>query len=184
MIYDASRELNTDAAQDKATSATSNPSNNPPRDSSMRSMPPKVGRGRYGRNSAPRFRGNSVYLLAASDGRGVTANTLAKTTPEYVGRIAHLIDAAAAVGDLEFIERTLAPIDAARQRIAAPALTPELIEACQAADLAEDLAEVRCLACMTLPKKRAWLEKVRAERGQLLFLELALVNSIAGETER
>lgn len=163
---------NSTIAPNTATASTNSQHNT---DASERSdMAPKVGRKRYSRNPAVRFRGNSVYVLAASDGRGVTANTLAKTTPEYVGRIAHLIDAAAAKGDFEFIEHTLAPIDGARQRIVAPALTSELIQRVQATDMAEEIAETRYLTTPTKAALVAWLHAAEKQRADTLLLVLAL----------
>lgn len=89
-------------------------------------------------------------------------------------RLAAIIEAAAALGDAAFIDRTLAPIDAARARLAVPALTPELIHQAQSSDAAEEVAESCYLAAPSLPHLRTWLHAVERQRADSLLLSLAL----------
>lgn len=133
-------------------------------------------RTRYGGQSAPRPRIHPAYLSARAD---CSPQSLAAHLGTYVDRIAHLIDAAAAIPDPAFIDRVLAPIDAARSGVAAPPLTPELIHAAQTTDAAEEIAESHYRASPTLPALRAWILALEKQRGDSLLLLLALKGALA-----
>lgn len=124
------------------------------------------------RYSAVPARVHAVYLRTAPE-LGTTAGSLAQHTPVYVDRLAHLIAAAAAIPDLAFIERVLAPIDVARAGISAPALTPELIQRVQSADAAEEVAETRYLSNPTKASLRAWRDAATKQRAETAVLILA-----------
>ena len=130
------------------------------------------------RYSALRPRVHTAFVRAAPE-CGVTAGSLAQHTGIYVARIAYLVNAAAAIPDPSFIERTLAPIDAARAGVVAARLTPELIQRAQASDAAEEVAEARYCTTGTLPALRAWIHALETQRGDSLALLMALKAEVA-----
>lgn len=150
---------------------TTSTSSTTPSDTSERSMPNMVTRRRWKGQPADRLRVHPAFVRAEVD---VSVLTLAAHHGSYIARIAATVEAAAAIPDVEFIDRALKPIDAARASIKAPELTPELIERCSVSDSGEEVTEARFLAGMTVPKARQWIAKARQERADKLLLDLAL----------
>lgn len=94
-------------------------------------------------------------------------------------RLAEIVRAAATLGDVLFIERVLAPIEAARASLPTPVLTPELIQQAQASDAAEEVAETVYHTSPTLPHLRCWLTALERQRADSFLLLVALREEMA-----
>lgn len=141
-------------------------------------MPGTMRHGTRRRYSAPRARVHPVYVVAAPR-TGLTAGSLHQGTARWVARLAEVVAAAAAIPDPLFVERTLAPIDAARAGLPIPRLTPALLHQAQASDAAEEISESSYRADPTPDHLRRWLRDLERQRADSLLLILAIRQELA-----
>lgn len=129
------------------------------------------------RAGASHYRAPSRIAVSAARALGMRPGSVEQLVHGHYQihvRLAAIIEAAAALGDTGFIERVLAPIDAARAALPTPALTAQLIQQQQQSDAVEEIAESRFLSDPTAAHRREWLHALERQRADSLLLVLAL----------
>lgn len=89
-------------------------------------------------------------------------------------QVAELIRSAVLTGDHRLAERLFVPIECARLGLVPEPVTPELLDAEQRADAAEDVAQVAFLTDRTPANRRAYINALRTARARSLELLVAL----------
>lgn len=132
-------------------------------------------------NAARHYRPPSRVALVAARALGLQPETVHQSVYGHAPvhqRLATILEAAIGLGDHGMVERLMRPIERVLSRRPVEPLSPAVICEAQAADSAEDMAEVQYLAAPSNDSLRGWLTEVRRERAELLRLESAISSAL------